>query len=308
MNTPDHDGITILGSFVVDLTSRAPHLPVKGETVVGSFFKYGPGGKGANQATAARRVGGKVSFMTKVGTDVFGTVALESFKKEGLFSDMIRIDRTAQTGTALILLDDEGSNSILVVPGACATITDEEVDLLGPALDRSAVFLSQLEINMTAIERGISLAHAKHVPVVLNTAPVIVLPDRLYALVDTVTPNEVEAEILSGIKVDSLSSCRAASRFFFDKGVRRVIITLGAAGVYAHDGMKDLIIEALPVTVVDTTGAGDAFNGGFVAALSKGMDFFEAVRYGTIVAGLSVTRFGTAPSMPYADEVDHYLS
>lgn len=307
METQKSKGITILGSFVVDLTSRASHLPLKGETVVGSFFKYGPGGKGANQATAASRLGGQVTFMTKLGGDIFGTIALDSFRKEGLLSEMIRIDQEGQTGTALILLDEDGSNSILVVPGACATISDEEVDLLEPVLDRSAVFLSQLEINMSAIERGIALANAKHVPVVLNTAPVVPISDTLYAKVDTVTPNEVEAEILSGIKVDSLQSCRTASRFFFEKGVRKVIITLGPAGVYASDSNKDAIIEALPVNVIDTTGAGDAFNGGFVAGLSVGMDFFTAVHYGTIVAGLSVTRFGTAPSMPYAHEVARYL-
>lgn len=299
--------VVVLGSFVVDLAARTISLPKKGETVIGSYFKYGPGGKGANQAVAANRLGLDVTFMTKIGTDIFGTIASDFFKKEGLYSDFILESNDFNTGIALISLDEEGANNIIVVPGACARISDSEVDLLDSALDNSAVFLTQLEINLSAMNRGVDIAYSKKVPVVLNPAPVMPMEDSLLARINTITPNEIEAEKISGIKVDSVESCRVAAKYFFEKGVANVVITLGEYGVYVNDGINDKVIKPLKVDVVDTTGAGDAFNGGFVSGLAKGMTLFEAAEFGNIVAGLAVTKFGTSPAMPFEQEVQAYI-
>lgn len=298
--------ICVLGSFVVDLTSRAPHLPVKGETIIGSMFKMGPGGKGANQAVAARRAGGDVTLVTKVGRDVFGEIAQENFRKEGFDPDYIFVDEELETGTALIMVDDESANSILVVPGACNNITAAEIEQARPVIENSAIMLTQLEINLDATRRAIEIAHAKGVTVVLNTAPVQPIDDDLLAMVDIVTPNEIEAQIMTGIEIKTIEDCRAAAQYYFDMGVRQVVITWGKNGIYAHDGKEDRQFPIIKVNAIDTTGAGDAFNGGFVVALAEGLDFFDAAAFGNTVAGLSVTKFGTAPAMPYRAEVDQY--
>ncbi len=300
----DKKPICVLGSFVIDLTSRAPHLPVRGETVIGSMFKMGPGGKGANQAVAAKRAGGAVTLITKVGRDVFGEVAIRNFQQEGLFSEYIFQDEAIETGTALIMVDDASANSILVVPGACNNILPAEIEKARLVIEGAGILLAQLEINLPATRQAIEYAHARGVTVVLNTAPVQPVDDDLLAMVDIVTPNEVEAQILTGIPIRTLADCRAAAGYFFRKGVRQVVITWGKNGVYAHDGRREAHIPIAPVEAIDTTGAGDAFNGGLVTALAEGRDFFQAAVFGSIVAGLSVTRFGTAPAMPHRDEID----
>ena len=299
--------ICVLGSFVVDLTSRAPHLPVKGETVIGSMFKMGPGGKGSNQGVAAKRAGGEMTMITKVGKDVFGDVANNNFRQEGMYSEFIFQDDEKETGTALIMVDDESANSILVVPGACYNILPEEIERARPVIEDSAILLTQLEINMPATEAAIRIAHEKGVTVVLNTAPVQPVSDELLSMVDIVTPNEVEAALLTGIPIHSIEDCRAAADVFFGKGVKKVVITWGKNGVYANDGKREVKVPISPVKAIDTTGAGDAFNGGFVVALAEGQDFFRSVVFGSVVAGLSVTKFGTAPSMPFRAEVDQKL-
>jgi ribokinase len=299
--------ICVLGSFVVDLTSRAPHLPVKGETIIGSMFKMGPGGKGANQAVAARRAGGDVQLITKVGRDVFGEIACDNFRKEDLYSDLIFMDDELETGTALIMVDDESANSILVVPGACNNITATEIEQARPVIEQSSILLTQLEINLDATRKAIEIAHAQGVTVVLNTAPVQPVDDDLLAKVDIVTPNEIEAQIMTGIEIRTIEDCRAAADYYFRKGVKKVIITWGKQGVYANDGQQERHFPIIQVKAVDTTGAGDAFSGGFVVALAEGRDFFTAAEFGNVVAGLAVTRFGTAPAMPYREEIDSFM-
>lgn len=296
--------ICVLGSFVVDLMSRTPHLPVKGETVIGTLFQMGPGGKGSNQGVAAKRAGGDVTMITKVGRDVFGEVAIRNFRQEGLYSDLIFLDDEKETGTALIMVDDDSANKIVVVPGACSHILPDEIEQARSAIEGASIFLTQLEINMAAIRQAIGIAHAKGVTVVLNTAPVQPVEDDLLAMVDIVTPNEVEASSLTGVSVTRVEDCREAAEHFFAKGVKKVVITLGDKGVYAHDGIRDALFPIIPVQAVDTTGAGDAFSGGFAVALAEGQDFFEAVIFGSIAAGLSVTRVGTAIAMPLREEID----
>lgn len=299
--------VCVFGSFVVDLTGRASHLPVKGETVIGSYFKMGPGGKGANQAVAAKRAGGDTVLATKIGEDAFGTIARDNFKKEGLDSEYIFTDRELSTGTALIMVDEDAANSILVVSGACGNITQNEVESCEGLLGESDYLLTQLEVNMDATEQVISMAHRLGVCVVLNTAPVQPVSDQLLSMVDIVTPNEVEASIISGVPITHISDCSKAAEYFLNKGVKQVVITCGEQGVYCNDGKREAVISILPVKAVDTTGAGDAFNGGFVTALAEGKDFFQAAVFGSVTAGIAVTKQGTAVAMPYRHEIDRYM-
>lgn len=298
--------ITVLGSFVVDLTGRAPHLPVTGETVKGSTFKMGPGGKGSNQGVAAQRAGADVTMITKVGQDTFGKLALDNFKNENMDTRFIFVDESYETGAALIMVDENTSdNKILVISGACEHISDEDVEKARRNIEDADVFLTQLETNMEAIVKSIDIAHNKGVTTVLNPAPVQPVPDDLLKKVDIIIPNEVEASILTGVKIETDDDVRKAAEVFLSKGVKMVVITLGSKGVYACTKEAEKFIPSIPVKAVDTTGAGDAFSGGFVTAIAEGKDFFEAVEFGNAVGALSVTKLGTAPSMPYRFEIDN---
>lgn len=300
--------IVVFGSYVVDLTSWAPHLPVPGETVKGSSFKLGPGGKGSNQAVAANRAGADITLVTKVGNDVFGQTALDFYKKENMNTEYIFIDQQKETGTALIMVDEvTGQNEILVVSGACDNITAEETKKAEQLIDEAGIVLLQLEVNMDAIVKVIDMAHEKGKMVVLNTAPAQKLPDSLLKKVDIVTPNEVEAGILTDMKVETEQDAEMAAKVLMDKGVRSVVITMGKNGVFVMTADRKEFIPSKKVKAIDTTGAGDAFNGGFVTALSEGKDIFEAARFGNIVGALSVTKVGTAPAMPYRIEIDGFV-
>jgi ribokinase len=301
------DKIVVFGSFVVDLTSWAKHLPVPGETVKGSSFKLGPGGKGSNQAVAASRAGADVTLVTKVGNDVFGQVALDFYKKENMTTQYVLVDHENETGTALIMVDEtSGQNQILVVSGACDNITDEETISTEKLIDEASILLLQLEVNMDAIEKVIGMAHAKGKLIVLNTAPAQKLPDSLLKKIDIVTPNEIEAGILTDMKVETEQDAEKAAQILLNKGVKNVVITMGKNGVFVMTQDRHEFIPSMKVKAIDTTGAGDAFNGGFVTALSEGKDIFEAARFGNIVGALSVTKLGTAPAMPYRSEIDSF--
>lgn len=301
--------ITILGSFVVDLMARADHLPVVGETVKGSGFQLGPGGKGSNQAIAAKRAGADVTFISKIGRDAFADVALNAFKNEKLSTRYIFRDDNYATGAALIMVDENTAhNKILVTSGACNNILTDEVVAATNAIKNSKFFLTQLETNMTAIERGIDIAKQHGVAVILNPAPVQGISDELYKKIDIFTPNEVEASILSEVEISDVADAERAAKLFLAKGVGSVVITLGAKGALVVTPERTEVIPAMPVDVVDTTGAGDAFNGGLVAALAEGMDIFVAARFAGVVGSLSVTKIGTAPAMPYRSEIDLCLT
>jgi ribokinase len=299
--------IVVFGSFVVDLTSWAKHLPVPGETVKGSKFKLGPGGKGSNQAVAASRAGADVILVTKVGNDVFGQVALDFYKNENMDTQYVFVDKEKETGTALIMVDENvGQNEILVVSGACDNITDQETISTQQLIDEASILLLQLEVNMDAIEKVIDMAHAKGKLIVLNTAPAQKLPDSLLGKIDIVTPNEIEAGILTDMKVETEQDAEKAAQILLNKGVKNVVITMGKNGVFVMTQDRHEFIPSMKVKAIDTTGAGDAFNGGFVTALSEGKDIFEAARFGNIVGALSVTKLGTAPAMPYRSEIDSF--
>lgn len=298
----------VIGSFVVDLLARTPHLPEPGETVKGSSFHLGAGGKGANQAAAAKRAGCELVFSTKLGRDSFAQIALESFRQDGLPLEYVFQTGQASTGVALISVDERtGQNEIVVVSGACGTYSDADIARLSDALEECEYLLMQLEINLDAVEKLIRLAAAKGVRVILNPAPVQRLPEELYKNLYMVTPNEVEARILTGVPCDDREGCAKAAEVFFQKGVRNVVITRGGQGVYLNDREQEVLLENYRVTAVDATGAGDAFNGGLLAGLSQGMPFRQAAVYGMVVANLSVTKPGTAASMPSRSEIDAFM-
>lgn len=297
--------ITCLGSFVVDLTCRSEHLPIPGESVVTDYFKMGPGGKGANQATAAKRAGGDITLMTKIGNDLLSKVALDSFKKEGFNDKYIIMDEDNFTGIALIIVDKNTSqNSIVVAPGACEHINDLDIEVLKHEIENCDIFLTQLEVNIDAIEKSIDIAYKNKKTIVLNTAPVREVSDDLISKATIVTPNEIEASILTKVEVKDMESARKSSEVFLSKGVKNVVITLGKKGAYVNDGKKEKIVAPIEVKTIDTTGAGDAFTGGLVTALADGRSLTEAVEFATATAALSTTKLGTAPSMPYRAEID----
>ena len=297
--------IVVFGSFVVDLTSRSAGLPVPGQTILGSSFKMGPGGKGSNQAVAAHRAGANVTLVTKVGKDVFGKVATDFYKSEGMNVDYILEDDNRETGVALILVDENSAqNEIVVVPAACSNITLDEVEKCRPLIENAAIVLLQHEINFDAQYKVIDIAHKAGVKIVLNPAPACEVPAEILAKIDTVTPNETEAQVLTGVEVKTLEDAEKAAKVFLEKGVKNVVITMGSLGAFATDGKKSELVPRLNVNAIDTTGAGDAFNGGFVMALSEGRDLFEALRYGNATGALSVTKLGTAPAMPMRAEID----
>jgi ribokinase len=300
--------VAVIGSFAVDLMARTPHFPEPGETVLGSFFKAGPGGKGSNQAIAAKRAGADLIFSTKIGRDDFANIALESFRSNDIALNHVFQAKNVPTGAALISVSElTCQNEIIVVPGACSTYTDEDITGLEAALEGCSYLLLQLEINMDATEKLINLAYGKGIRVILNPAPIHPFSEKLYNELYLITPNEMEAQILTKVSCDTPLGCAKAAEVFFSKGVEKVIITLGNRGIYFNDRVNDYILPNYDVAVMDTTGAGDAFNGGMLAGLSKGLPLDKAVLYGNVVSNLAVTRLGTAPAMPYSHEIEQFI-
>lgn len=301
--------VVVMGSYVADVAFRTARLPKWGETTMGAGFKLGPGGKGSNQAVAAARAGAHVSFISKLGRDAFGDLARATYRVENIDTTYV-FETASPTGAAAILIDaDTGENAIIVVPGACFELTCEEIDRARPLIEQAAIFVTQLELSIDAVEHGLRLAHSRGVPTVLNPAPGCVLPRSIFQDCDYITPNETEAEVLTGVRVASLDDAEQAADALLALGARNVVITLGARGAFVKNPTMGQHIPAIDAgPVVETTGAGDAFNGGFAVGLSEGMGILEATRFGCAVAGLSVTRAGTAPSMPYRSEIDTLLN
>lgn len=300
--------IVVFGSFVVDLMGRGPHLPVPGETVKSGFFKMGAGGKGFNQGVAAHKAGGDVTMVTKLGKDTFANVALDTMRDLGMDTSRVITTEEYPTGVALIEVDETtGQNAIMVIPSACDHIADEEVDALRDLIAGADILLTQLETNMGSIRRVIEMASAMGKTIILNTAPVQPVADDLLEKVTIVTPNEVEASILTGIKVTDAESAQRAAEWFMGKGVKSVVITMGGMGAFVADDDRREMTPAFKVNAVDTTGAGDAYNGGFVTALAEGRSLIEASRFAAATAALSVQKMGTTPSMPTREEIDAFL-
>jgi ribokinase len=302
--------ITIMGIFVVDLAFRVGAFPAWGETLIGSQFMLGPGGKGSNQAVAAARLGGNIHFIGKVGVDVFGDLGRRTLNKAGASTKFLFESPTEATGAAAIIVNQKtGENAIIVAPGAANSLTREEIDQAESAIASSAVFMTQLELPIALAEHAMQIAHRRGVPTILNPAPACECTDSFLGLCDYVTPNQVEAEMLTGIPVDTLEQASTASDMLLARGAKNVVLTLGERGAFIKNRNISQHIPAFQAgPVVETTGAGDAFNGGFAIGLAEGMSLVEATRLGCAVAGISVTRPGTAPSMPHRPEVDALLS
>ena len=294
--------VVVLGVFVADATFRAARMPVAGETVLGQSFALGPGGKGSNQAVASARLGAKTAIITRLGDDDFAALARQTWADAGVVP-AVTADPSSHTGAACIMVDAAtGENAIIITPGAAANISAADLDENAELIAGAKVFITQLEQPVLAARRGLELAKLAGVQTILNPAPATALPDDLLGLCDFVTPNETEAEAMTGFKVHDSRSAEMAAQALNARGVGCPIITMGAQGAYLHG--HGMITAYAHGEVVETTGAGDAFNAGFAVALSRQRDLPDAVRFGGIVAGISVTRPGAAASMPDASEVE----
>jgi ribokinase len=301
--------VCVLGAFVADLTCRTARMPKWGETILGEAFKMGPGGKGSNQAVAVARLDAQVRLITKLGRDAFAEMARRFYQEQGMSLDYVLEDAEESSGTATILVDHATSdNTIVVVPGACGKLTVTEVEAARDEIASADIFLTQLELPIPPTVRGIEIAHEAGVPVILNPAPAIPFPREVLAKVDYLTPNETEALGLIGSDVDVEDLDGLADRLL-QTGAKNIVLTLGEKGAFVKNEQLREFVPAFSIgRVIETTGAGDAFAGGFAVALAEGKSIVDATRYGCAVAGISVTRPGTAPSMPYRAEVDKLIA
>ncbi len=300
----------ILGIFVADAAFHAQRMPRMGETILGEGFALGPGGKGSNQAVATALAGAETHFVSRLGVDAFADMAQAIWDRAGVHTGAVTRHADSFTGAAFIFLEAAtGNNAIIVSPGVAAQISAADVEAQQALIASADVFVTQLEQPMAAALRGLQIARAAGVRTILNPAPAAPLPDGMLALCDFVTPNESEAEALTGLPVTTLDEAVAAARALQSMGAGAALITLGDKGALYHDAHQTVHVPVLSAgRVVETTGAGDAFNGGFAAALSEGLDPVAAARFGCATAGISVTRPGAAASMPSRDEIDALLA
>jgi len=297
--------IAILGVFVADTTYRASRLPKMGETILGNSFILGPGGKGSNQAVAAGNLGADVTIITRLADDDFGKMALQTWESANV-KGAVKYSSDSYTGAAFIFVDDNtGDNAIIISPGAASEISLTDIHDNSETISSTDVFLTQLEQPIDVAHEGLKIAKNNGKITILNPAPAASLPKEIFSLCDFITPNETETEALTGLPVRNEEEAKIAAKFLNELGVKTPIITMGEQGAFLHEYG---LIPALRVgKVVETTGAGDAFNGGFAVALSEGKSALEAVKFGCAAASISVTRAGTAPAMPTRNEVEKIL-
>jgi ribokinase len=295
--------IIVIGSSNTDMVIKAKKLPLPGETILGGTFMMNAGGKGANQAVAAARLGGNVTFVTKTGNDMFGTEAVDLFNNEHIDTNYIITDIKNPSGVALITVDEHGENSIVVAPGSNATLSAYDIEDKVFDTDISDLFMMQLEIPVDTVAFVAEKAAGKGNRVILNPAPARQLPDNLLSCLYLITPNETEAEHLSGIKVIDIDTAGKAAAILREKGVQNVIITMGASGAYIQTETESKMISVVPVKAIDTTAAGDVFNGALAVALSERMKLEDAIVFANKAASISVTRMGAQASAPYRKEI-----
>jgi len=300
--------ITVVGSLNMDLVVRAPRMPVPGETLIGSDFRVIPGGKGANQAVAAARLGAQVTMIGRVGNDDFGRAQQRSLAQEGIDVTHVSVDPEEATGIALITLDATGQNSIILAPGANMHLTVAHLEATKQAIADADILICQLESPLEAVTKAIELAHAHGARVILNPAPARPLDTALLRLVDYLIPNESEATLLTDIQVADLSSAKEAAINLRERGVNTVILTLGERGALLANDREITHQAGYLVKVVDTTAAGDAFVGGFAVALAEGRPLSDAVRFANAAGALAVTKLGAQPSLPTRQEVEQFLA
>lgn len=299
--------ICVVGSANIDLTFRTARLPHPGETVAGQSMTTGMGGKGANQAVAAARIGAKVTFVARVGDDAYGMEAIRAYEAEDIDTRFVRKDQRLPTGTAAIVVDDQAENCIIVVSGANASLRPEDVSEALPAIRSADAVVSQLETPLDATFEAFRLARSLNVRTVLTPAPARELPDELLRLCDLCVPNKSEAELLTGIAITNARDARTAADRLRTRGVGTVVVTMGSDGVIVVDDSGATAVPALNVTAVDPTGAGDAFTAALAVFLSAGLPVLEAARQATIVAALTVTRHGAQAAFPRLAEIDEFI-
>lgn len=300
--------IVVVGSSNTDMIVRVRRIPRPGETILGGEFSSAAGGKGANQAVGATRAGGNVTLVARVGADVFGKQTLASFLRNGINVQSVFHDKTAPSGVALILVAEDGENCIAVASGANARLTSSDVRKVAKVIRSAAILVVQLETPIETVQTAVTIAAKAGVRVILNPAPARPLPDSLLQRISILTPNETEAELLTGVKVTNEAAAARATRKLRARGVQTVILTLGSRGAFlAGDGHEQLV-PGYKVKAVDTTAAGDIFNGALAVALAEGSSLLEAVRFANAAAAISVTRLGAQPSAPTRREIDTVLA
>ena len=294
--------ITVLGIFVADISFSGNKIPSTGETILGDSYNIGPGGKGCNQAIAISRLGGKVNFISKLGNDEYGKLAIDKLKKDNIDTSNIIISTKHKTGVAGIHVDkNTGKNAIIVVRGAPSSLTIKEIDT--GVIKQSKIFLTQLEIPIEVTLHCLKKAKENGLINILNPAPACKLSNDFFKLIDYFTPNETEAEFYTGIKINNENDAKVSAKKLIGMGIKKVIITLGEKGLFYSDGKEEIYLKASSDKAVDTTGAGDAFNGGFSFALLKGKKIKERLEIANKVAGLSTTKLGAGDSMPTLKDI-----
>ena len=294
--------ITVLGIFVADISFSGNKLPSVGETILGDSYNVGPGGKGCNQAIAISRLGGKVNFISKLGDDDYGKLAINKLKKDNINTSNIIISNKHKTGVAGIHVDrNTGKNAITVVRGAPTSLTINEIDT--NLFKRSKIFLTQLEIPIEVTLHCLKAAKEYGLVNILNPAPACKLSNDFFKLVDYFTPNETEAEFYTGVKINDENDAKISAKKLIGMGIKKVIITLGEKGLFYSDGKEEIYIKATPDKAIDTTGAGDAFNGSLAFGLSKEKPIKECLELANKVAGISTTKLGAGDAMPFANDI-----
>lgn len=299
--------IVVAGSSNTDMIIKADRIPRPGETILGGEFTIAAGGKGANQAVAAARAGGDVTFIACLGNDIFGKQALDNFRREKINVDYIKLVDYVSSGVALIFVDEKGENSIGVASGANSKLCPQDIDNAESAFKNAAALVVQLETPLETVKHAVMLAHKYKVPTILNPAPAQSLGNDILEHVTIITPNETETELLTGIRVDSEDAARKAAHVLLSKGIETVLMTMGKEGSYliTEDTLRK--VPSFKVKAVDTTAAGDVYNGTLAVALSKGMDLYDAAVYASAAAALSVTKLGAQPSAPYEEEIKNFM-
>lgn len=299
--------IVVVGSSNTDMIIQVKKIPKLGETVIGRKFSSAAGGKGANQAIAAVRAGGNVTFISRIGSDIFGDTLLKGFIKDGLNAANIIRDLKESSGVALIFVDEHGGNSIAVAAGANAKLSPEDINEKRDIISNAGILLMQLEIPLETIESAASIAIENDVKIILNPAPAQNLSDNLLRNISIITPNEVEAEVLTGVSIKNEEDAEKAAKIMMGKGVGAVIITLGPRGAFIFSNTYKGLLPSYKVKTVDSTAAGDVFNGALAVAISEGQDLLDAARFANAAAALSVTKLGAQLSIPYKEEIHRLL-
>ena len=300
--------IVVIGSSNTDMIIKVACIPKPGETVIGGEFSMAAGGKGANQAVAAARAGGKVVFIARVGEDMFGEQSVKGFIKDGINVDNIIRDKNAPSGIALIFVDEKGENSIAVASGANANVSPVDIRAAKDVIASASILLMQLETPIETVKTAAEIAADYGVKVILNPAPAQKLGDDILRHISILTPNESEAELLTGIKVEDEKGAEDAANLLLAKGIDTVLITLGSRGVYVAESDFNGIIPGFSVKAVDTTAAGDVFNGVLTVSLSENKSVCDTVKFANAAAALSVTKLGAQTSAPYHKEIEAFLN